>query len=163
MNGRFPGFAVVLAASLAGCVSQGPFPSLAPRPAEREDWTEEPVHEAPAVADDAALRTRLGALLAEAREGARAFAADLPAAERATANPGAEGSDSWIEAQQAISRLEAARGRTTGAATELHQLRLARTAQASSAADLAAIDAAIAEVEAIAERQQQQMDRINRR
>ena len=163
MNRRFPGLAVVLAACLAGCVSQGPFPSLAPRPAEREDWTEEPVHQTPAAADDAALRTRLGALVAEAREGARAFEADLPAAERATAHPGAEGSDSWIEAQQAISRLEASRAGTTGAATELHQLRLARTGEATSAADLAAIDAAIVEVEAIAERQQRQMDRLNRR
>jgi hypothetical protein len=163
MNGRFLGLAALLAVSLAGCVSHGPFPSLAPRPAEQEDWTEEPVHAAPAVADDAALRTRIAALLAEARDGERAFAADLPAAERATAHPGPEGSDSWVEAQQAISRLEASRGRTDDAATELHQLRLARSGQPTSEADLAALDAAIEAVNAIVERQQQRMNNINRR
>ena len=163
MNRFSPALAAVLAACLAGCVSQGPFPSLAPRPAEQEDWTEEPVHAAPAVADDAALRTRIAALLVEAREGGRAFEADLPAAERATAHPAAAESDAWIEAQQAISRLEASRGKTDEAAAELHQLQLARTGQPTSAADLAAIDAAIEAVDAIVARQQREMDRINRR
>lgn len=163
MKARFPVLALTLVACLAGCVSRGPFPSLALRPAEQEDWTEEPVHAAPAVADDAAVRTRIAALLAEAREGARAFEADLTASERATAHPGPEGSDSWIEAQQAISRLQASRGKTDDAATELHRLRLARSGQPTSAADLAALDAAIQEVGAIAERQQRQMDRVDPR
>ena len=163
MNGRFLALAPLLAACLAGCVSEGPFPSLAPRPAEQEDWSEEPVHAAPAVADDAALRTQLATLVADAREGGRRFEADLPEAERATAHPAAVESDAWIEAQQAISRLEASRGRTDEAAAQLHQLRLARTGQATSAADLAAIDAAIETVEAIVARQQREMDRINRR
>jgi len=163
MNARLPILAALLAACLAGCVSQGPFPSLAPRPAEREDWTEEPAHAAPVVADDAALRTRIAALIAEAREGGRAFDADLPAAERATAHVGPAESDSWVEAQQAISRLQASRGRTDEAAAELHQLRLARAGQPSSATDLAALDAAIEEVGALVERQQGQLDRISRR
>jgi hypothetical protein len=163
MNGRFPLLALMLAACLAGCASRGNYPSLAPRPAEREDWTEEPVHAAPAVTNDAALRTRIAALLAEAREGARAFEADRPAAERAAAHSGAEGSDGWIEAQQAISRLQASRGKTDDAVTELHQLRVARSGQPTSTADLAALDAAIEEAGAIAERQQRQMDRVNPR
>ena len=162
MTPRTIAAASLLAASLAGCVSQGSYPSLALRPAEREDWTEEPVHPAPVVADDPAVRTRIAALLTQAREGERAFAADLPAAERATAHPGPEGSDSWIEAQQAISRVEAARARTDDAAAELHRLRLTHTQQPTSAADLAAIDAAIAEVGALVETQQRRMDRINR-
>jgi hypothetical protein len=163
MNRRFPGLAAMLAVCLAGCVTQGPFPSLAPRPAEQEDWTEEPVHLAPVVAEDAALRARIAALVTQAQDGERAFRADLPAAERATAPVGAEGSDSWIEAQQAISRLQAARGRTDEAAAELHQLRLARSGEPTSTADLAALDAAIQEVGALAERQQGQMDRVSRR
>ena len=153
---------VLLAAGLTGCVSQGTYPSLAPRPAEREDWTEEPSHPAPNVADDAALRTRIAALLGQARDGARAFEADLPATERAVAHPGPAESDSWVEAQQAISRLEASRGRSTDAVAELHQLRLARGATPTSAADLAALDAAIAEAEAIVARQQRELDRVNR-
>jgi hypothetical protein len=163
MNRRFLRLAALLAVCLAGCVSRGAFPSLAPRPAEQEDWAEEPVHAAPAVANDAALRTRIAALLAEARDGERAFAADLPAAERATAHPAPEGSDRWIEAQQAISRLQASRGRTDDAAAELHQLRLARSGQPTSTADLAALDAAIQEIGAIVERQQRQVDRVNPR
>jgi hypothetical protein len=163
MNRSFLALSAVLAACLAGCVSQGPFPSLAPRPAEQEDWTEEPAHAAPVVAEDAALRARIAALLTQARDGERAFEADLPAAQRATAHPGAEGSDRWVEAQQAISRLEAARARTDEAAAELHRLRLARSGQPTSAADLAALDAAIEQVRAMAERQQQRMDRINQR
>src|SRR3954467_4490793 len=107
MNSPRPALAALAAALLAGCVSQGPFPSLAPRPAEQEDWSEEPVHAAPVVADDASLRARIAALLTQAHDGERAFDADLPAAERAAAHVGAEGSDSWIEAQQAISRLQA--------------------------------------------------------
>src|SRR4051812_29009666 len=112
MNGRSFVLAAALAGCLAGCVSEGPFPSLAPRPAEQEDWAEEPEHSAPAVADDAALRARLSALIADAREGERRFEGDRPEAERATAHHAAQESDAWIEAQQAISRLEAARGRT---------------------------------------------------
>jgi len=110
-----------------------------------------------------ALRTRIAALLGQARDGERAFNADLPAAERAAAHIGAEGSDSWIEAQEAISRLEAGRGRTDEAAGELHQMRLAGSGQPTSAADLAALDAAIEDVSAVVERQQQRLNRISRR
>jgi hypothetical protein len=153
---------ILAAALLAGCVSQGPFPSLAPRPGEREDWTEEPARPAPAIADDPALSARSAALLGEARQGAGEFDADFGPAERAAAHAGPAGSDSWIEAQQAISRIEAARGRTGAALAELHQLRLERANQPTSAGDLAALDAAIAQAEAIAARQQQRIDRLSR-
>ena len=153
---------LLLAGLLAGCVSQGPFPSLAPRPAEREDWSEEPVRAVPAVADDPALRGRLAALLDEARAGRRDFDADLAAAERASARAGAEGSDSWIEAQQAISRLEAAMARSGEALAALHQLRLDREARPASAADRAALDSAIEEAEAIAARERERIARLSR-
>ena len=151
-----------MAALLAGCVSQGPFPSLALRPAELEDWSEEPVRTAPAVADDAALGTRIAGLLAEARAGWRDFEADLPAAERAAAQAGAQGSDSWIAAQEALSRLEAARSKTDHAIEQLHELRRARADMPTSSGDRAALDAAITETEAIAARQQQRIDRLSR-
>lgn len=156
------GLGAVAAALLAGCVSQGTFPSLALRPAEREDWSEEPVRTAPAVADDATLTTRIASLLADARAGWGDFQADLDAAERTAAHAGREGSDSWIEAQQALSRLEASRGRTMQAAEELHQLRLERAGAATSPGDVAALDAAIGEAGAIAARQQQRIERISR-
>jgi hypothetical protein len=154
---------LLLAVLLAGCVSQGPFPSLAPRPAEREDSTEEPVRTAPAVADDPALPQRLAALREEAEAGERDFAADFPAAERAAARAGAEGSDSWIEAQQAISRVEAAMARTGEALAELHRLGLERADRSTSAADVAALAAAAEEAEGISARQQQRINRLSRR
>jgi hypothetical protein len=161
MNTRPAVLAGLAAALLAACVSQGPFPSLAPRPAEREDWTEEPVRAAPAIADDAGLRARIAALRDEVQAGARDFEADFGPAERAAAHAGREGSEGWIEAQQAISRLEAARGRSAAALTELHQLRLTRAGQPTSAADLALLDSAAHDAEALAARQQQRIDRLS--
>src|SRR5204862_4912131 len=161
MNSPRPALAALAAALLAGCVPQGPFPSLAPRPAEQEDWSEEPVRTAPVVADDPALRGRIAALLDEARSGQRDFEAEAPAAERSAARAGARGSDSWLEAQQAISRLEAARGRTGAALGDLQALALARAAAPTSEADQAALKAAVDEAEAIAARQQQRIDRLS--
>ncbi len=148
-------------ALLGGCVTEGPFPSLAPRPDERLA-IEEPVREAPTVADDPALPARIAALLGEARQGERAFDADYGPAVRAAGRSGPTGSDSWIAAQQALSRVEAARGRTTDAAAELHQLALARAGQAMSAADRQALDDAIAEVDRLVADQQARIDRLSR-
>ena len=99
---------------------------------------------------------RIAALIAEARDGDRAFDADLPAAERATAHVGRRGIGQLDRgaAGDLAARGRARRGPTRRAA-ELHQLRLARAGQPTSAADLAALDAAIEEVGALAERQQQ--------
>ena len=123
---------------LAGCAAQGPFPSLAPRPAELEDMSVEPVRPEPVVADDPALAERIAALTGEARAGWRAFEAEAGAAERAAAASGASGSDSWLAAQQALSRLEAARGRTMAARAALDELALERQGQPTSPARPAA-------------------------
>jgi hypothetical protein len=157
MRSAFP--ALLAAALLAGCVAQGPFPSLAPRPDELMA-IEEPVREAPRAADDAALRTRVAALLEEVRAGARGFDADHEAARRAAARSGPTGSDAWVEAQQAISRLEAARGRTMAAAAELHQLALDRADVPTSDEDRRLIEAAIAEADRVAAGQQARIDRL---
>ena len=146
---------------LAGCVSEGPFPSLAPRPEERLA-IEEPVREAPSIADDSALRVRINQLLGEARSGDAAFERDYDAAARAAARAGAEGSDSWLAAEQAYSRAEIARGRATDAAAELHQLALARAGQPTGTGDLAALEAAIDQADAIVAAQQARLNRIRR-
>jgi hypothetical protein len=155
-------FTLIAALALAGCVAQGPFPSLAPRPAELVDLSIEPVREDPVIADDAALREQIGALVAAARTGWRDFQAELGATERAFARAGGQGSDSWVTAQEALSRLEASRARTTTAAGELHQLSVARAEAATSPADRAALDSAIEEANAIAARQQELVDRFRR-
>lgn len=149
------------AALVAGCVSEGPFPSLAPRPDERLA-IEEPVREAPNIPDDSALRVRINTLLGEARAGEAAFERDYEAAARTASRAGPEGSNSWIDAEQALSRAEVSRIRATDAAAELHQLALARSGQPTSPGDLAALDAAIAQVDEIVAGQQARLNRIRR-
>jgi hypothetical protein len=141
MNWRLPITAAAVALA-AGCAPQGGFPSLAPRPGEQQDWTEEPVRIAPAVASDAAMRQRLVALRGQAAQGERAFEADYGPAEAAIGRAGGEGSDSWVEAQQALSRLQAAQSEVTEALDQLEQVALARAQEPTNAEDLAAIDAA---------------------
>jgi hypothetical protein len=146
---------------LAGCITHGPWPSLAPRPDEGLT-IEEPVREAPHIADDSALRVRINNLVAEARAGNAAFERDYDDAARTAAGAGAEGSDSWMAAQQALSRVEAARGRTSDAVAELHQLAVARADQPTSPADQAALEAAIDQADGVAAAQQARLNRIRR-
>ena len=112
---------LLLACLLGGCATGGEFPSLAPRPVEQLSF-EEPIKVDPPVAADPALSGRAGAILAEARAGDRefeqAYARALPLVRAA----GPAGSDAWIQAQEAISRVEAARIGTTSALSELDLL-----------------------------------------
>lgn len=159
-----PRRALVLAALpalLAGCITHGPWPSLAQRPDEQLT-IDEPVREAPRIADDSALRVRINNLVSEARAGNAAFDRDYEAAARAAARAGAEGSDSWMAAQQAISRVEAARGRSSSAAAELHELAVSRAGQPISAADQAALETGIDQADAVVAAQQARLNRIRR-
>ena len=101
--------------ALAGCVREDGFPSLAQRPAELNRSMEAPVRPALDVPSDPVLRARVAALRSEADEGERSFAAALGAAEAAVSRAGASGSESWVEAQQALSRLESTRTTTSRA------------------------------------------------
>jgi hypothetical protein len=160
----FPQIAALAAAlTLFGCVPQGDFPSLAPRAAERDASSREPVRAAVDVPNDPALRQRLAELLRQAAEGERGFEAAHRPAEAAVRNAGAQGSDRWVEAQQALSRLEAAREGTTRALAELDQLALDRADRPTSSADSAAIEEAIAECGRIAATQQQRLARLRAR
>jgi hypothetical protein len=103
---------------VGGCATGGDFPSLAPRAVEQLSF-EEPIKVDPPVAADPALRNRADALLAEARAGDGAFEQAVAEAQRRTRGAGPSGSESWIQAQEAISRVEAARARTTNALAEL--------------------------------------------
>ena len=119
---------------LAGCVSQGPFPSLAPRPGEQLA-VEEPVREAPEIASDPALLARARELRQQAERGQQRFDAAWPAAEAAARRAGPEGSDSWIAAQQAISRLMTAHMETAEALSQLDQLSTGRANLPTNTAD----------------------------
>jgi len=150
----FPLIGLLAALAVAGCVPQGEFPSLAPRPAERDRSMEPPVHEAVATPTDPALRQRVAELERQAAEGDRAFDAAFAAAEASVGSAGAAQSESWVEAQQALSRLEAARTGTMRALTELDRLAIDRADRATSVEDFAAIDAAIEMAQGLAEGQQ---------
>lgn len=108
----------LLPLAAAGCATGGDFPSLAPRAIEQLSF-EEPIKVDPPVAPDPSLLGRANALLAEARAGDAAFEIALGQAQQRARGAGPTGSDSWVQAQEAISRVEAARLRTTTALADL--------------------------------------------
>ncbi|MFN3946334.1 MAG: hypothetical protein ACK4K7_15560 [Allosphingosinicella sp.] len=144
----------------AGCVAPGPFPSLAPRAAERDGSVEDPVRAPVPVAGDAALRARVAALLNEARSGEAAFDRAMAPAAAAAARAGGQGSESWIAAQQAVSVAEAARAPTVTALAELDALALARAGQPTNQEDYEALLAAVAEAQRLSGGQSARLDRL---
>lgn len=109
---------LVAAAAAAGCTTGGDFPSLAPRAVEQLSF-EEAVKVDPPVAADPALSVRANALLAEARRGNGAFDVAYAQALPRVRAGGAVGSDGWVQAQEAMSRVEAARNATSAALADL--------------------------------------------
>ena len=150
---------VAAALLLAGCMAEGSFPSLAQRDVERQPQSE-PVRTMPNVPSDASLNARIAELLAAARQGQRDFEAAFGSAEAAARTAGAPQSDSWIEAQEQISRAEAARAGTTRALGDLDRLALDRSDLPTSSGDQAALEAALQEVERLARDQQVRIDRL---
>lgn len=149
----------LLALSVTACATGGEFPSLAPRPVERLSF-EEPVKVDPPVAADPALRSRAAALLAEARAGDAAYErayADALARVRAA---GAIGSDTWVQAQEAISRVEAARTTTTGALSDLDLLISEQSSEAVNAELWAEIARMRDAAEALAAEQARRLDQL---
>jgi hypothetical protein len=148
---------------LAGCAQDGPFPSLAQRPAEREYAQELARVPAPpaALPDDPAVAERIGGFAADARRGASEFETAYATAAAAAARAGAPGSDGWAEAQQAVSRAAAAQATTTRALAELDRFALDRAgADALSAADAERLRAATAELQALADGQAERVNRL---
>lgn len=145
--------ALALIPLIAGCAAAGEFPSLQPRPVEQLSM-EEPVREAAVVPADSALVGRARALLTEAQRGDQAFEVAYGRALPAVRAAGRSGSDSWINAQQAISRVEAARADTSTALANLDQLVGERDDVATNADDEAEIRAMLVEVSRIADDQQ---------
>jgi hypothetical protein len=145
----------------AGCAAPGPYPSLAPRPAEKayaEDAEERKPTPQP---DDPALAAEIDRLLAAGRAGAAEFDSALPAAQAAAGRAGGAGSDSWIEAQQALSRLETARARTTAAVADLDRLAVERTSAGTlGSGDSERLRRAAAELQALTDAQADRLQRL---
>lgn len=147
---------------LAACAGDSTGPSLAKRPIESrslEEPVREPVVPAPA---DRALRVLVDEQLERARKSQRAFAELLPRAEAATGAAGAEGSESWIAAQQLLSALEGAREGTTGALGRLDAL-IAERVLAGEDAGLAELQAAQGEIAELSEQQRETFERLRER
>jgi hypothetical protein len=149
-----------IAALAGGCVAPGPFPSLAPREAEGAISTEDTSRERPVVPIDAALGARIAVLLSDVRRGETTFATALGVAEAAAGRAGAEGSETWIAAQQAVSAAEAARAPTVGSLAELDGLSLERAGMATHQSQFETLLAAVAEAQRLAERQQRRLDAV---
>ena len=148
----------------AGCAAPGPYPSLAPRPAEKAYADNEDERQPTPQPDDPALAAEIARLEGDARAGAAEFDSALPATEAAVAAAGGAGSDSWIEAQQLLSRLESARARTTAALFDLDRLTVERTGSGTLGdGDRERLRAAEAAIKAIADAQAERLRRLGTR
>jgi len=145
----------------AGCAAPGPYPSLAPRPAEKAYADDAEERKPTPQPDDPALAGEIDRLLAAGKAGAAEFDSALPAAQSAASRAGAAGSDAWIEAQQALSRLEAARARTTAAVADLDRLAVERAgAGRLGSGDSERLRAATAELQALTDSQADRLQRL---
>ena len=160
----FPRLAILLALTALAACSTAPSaaPSLAPRPAEAIDPRVPVTGGTDTRPVDPALAARLSTLVAQAASGDSAFRSAAAEAERLAANAGARESESWIAAQQAVSAVVAARAPTTAALSDIDALAAdaLRTRGDLSPSDLAAIEAAAAEVGALDLAQAQVIDAL---
>jgi hypothetical protein len=152
---RIPTIALLLALP-AGCATGGDFPSLAPRPAELLSM-EEPVRTDPPVAPSAQVRGRAAELLARARQGDGAFEAAYSQALPVVRSAGPPDSDSWVQAQEAVSRVEAARETSTSALAELDRYVSEQADEPTNEADHQVLIEALRTAEALVSDQQRRL------
>ncbi len=146
---------------LAGCAKPGSYPSLLPRPIEKQLGEPGVPPVVAPLPDDPQVAAQVARFLDEARAGEHAFRAAFPAAEQAVKRAGAVGSDGWIQAQEAVSRAEAAESRTTRALADLDHYGAERSnAKAISAPDLAHLQAATAEAQRLADAQHAEIKQL---
>jgi len=159
-------FIMLPIAALAACSSPGgPYPSLQPRAAEAIDPrlpVVRPINDRPVTA---ALASRLGDLVAQARSGEGAFDAAASSAERLAGGTGPAQSESWIVAQEALTSAIAARKPAANALGDIDEIAATALQKQGGLApnDLAAIKNASAEVAAIDSRQAARIDAIQKR
>lgn len=158
--------ACALLALMSACAStEGGYPSLAQREAERVDGTFTPdIAEAPPpppVAPSADLASRLADLQRQVSAIDAEFRAATPAGERLASAGGATGSDSWAAAQVALADLDSLRSRAAVALADLDTLWADAVLQEGTPRE--AIGAARAAVEAVIASQDQVLSRLRGR
>ena len=155
-----------ITATLGACAwPGGPPPSLLPRAAEAIDPrvpVERPINTRPV---DAALASRLAALVSQAREGDAAFQPAAAEAERLAAAAGEARGEGWVAAQEALSAAIAARAPTARALGDIDAMgaNKLQVQGGLAPADLAAIRSAGADVGALDKRQADTIAAIQRR
>lgn len=138
--------------SLSACTADVQAPSLLPRAAEKQP-IEMPLSEAREIPTpaDPALRAAIEKQVDAAQVGDQEFAARRGITEQAVAKAAgkAQGSEEWVQAQEAITALETARRAVRDAAAAIEALR--DDPAYASAGNRAAIDAAVKQVATIEE------------
>jgi hypothetical protein len=148
----------VLAAPVfaTGCAVPVDHPSLAPRAVERFTVTEPspPPPSQPAIPEDASLQERATALVAQARTADARFRERLADAKAMVANGSgaAIGTEAWVQAQQAVSRVDVLREPVARSLADLDALQVSsaekgigtdtETALSAALNDVASIDTA---------------------
>ena len=159
-------FVPLLALGLIGCAaSSATEPSHARRSAQAID-PRLPIPSNPAPGPvDPALAARLSELVAQGNAGARTFDAQVGSAQALANAAGPAQSESWIQAQQAVSGLEGARAASTRALSDVDAIAAARVASGAglTPADLAAVEAASAELSTVTDRQASIIDQLSAR
>ena len=145
---------LLIPALIAGCAAPTGYPSLAKRPFEKPPSNPSSTPVEPTIPSDPALQACIADALKRAREGVADFNAALPVARTATerGSGASEGSDPWIDAQMAVSRLERTLEPARNALADLDDERRFLD-QHPGSPDQSALTAAIAEVEIIDTRQ----------
>ena len=154
---------LLLPLALAACqTAPTSEPSLAPRTAETIDPRVPIPSEPVAGPADPTVSARIAELLGQVRAGDAAFQAVADDTSRLAAAAGPPQSESWIEAQQSLSALIAARGPVTRAISDIDAMIAARLVAAGGIlpGDLAALQAASSAAAAVGERQAALIDRL---
>lgn len=148
---RIPLIVLLLATGLAGCTdTSGKYPSLLPRAIEKQSLAE-PERPVPVAAPDPALDKQIAGMMSAIDKASKDFTTTAQGAEAriAVARGLPQGSDGWLDAQAALSDVDAALGPVTSILADLDQLAAQRGL--AGLPPYPALDAAIAKAGAIAD------------
>jgi hypothetical protein len=150
---------MTIALSVGGCSTTADHPSLAPRAIERFTVAE-PVPAPPppaALPDDVSRQERAAALVAQAQTADERFRAGLAEAEAIVASGSgtALGGEAWVQAQQAVSRVETLREPVSRSLADLDALQIAAAETGMGTDAEAAFSATLQQVIAIDARERE--------
>lgn len=136
--------ALPLLLAIAGCTgASSGYPSLAPRPIEEMSLAEPTRPAPPPAVENTAAAARYAPVIVQAREDDAAFRRTLDEERGALirGRSAATGSEAWTAAQQALSRVETARGPVVRALSELDAARDAEITHTDTGEAIAAANA----------------------